>query len=88
MGCSPKCSISVQWYNNRIITTNHFMLQILGAWLRVQSSTQGLVRELHERGEAAGANVLCPVPHVAAPLKEPPVVPRCASKSSTHFHTR
>ncbi len=41
-----------------------------------QSSTQGLVRELIKRGEAAGARVLCPVPFVAEPLQQPPVVPR------------
>lgn len=58
----------------------------LGVLLRVQASTQGLVRELHARGEAAEATVLCPVPHVAAPLKEPPVVPRYVSGSCTHFH--
>lgn len=29
-----------------------------------EASTQGLVRELVSRGEAAGAHVLCPVPHV------------------------
>lgn len=41
-----------------------------------QPSTQGLVRELIKRGEAAGARVLCPVPIVAEPLQQPPVVPR------------
>ncbi|GFR48780.1 hypothetical protein Agub_g10728 [Astrephomene gubernaculifera] len=41
-----------------------------------EASTQGLVRELVQRGEAAGARVLCPVPLVAGGLVEPPVVPR------------
>jgi len=41
-----------------------------------EASTQGLVRELVARGEADGAAVLCPVPHVETPLKEPVVVPR------------
>jgi uroporphyrinogen-III synthase len=34
------------------------------------------VKELVSRGEAQGARVLCPVPLVLEPLKEPPVVPR------------
>lgn len=43
---------------------------------RLQPSTQGLARELAERGEAAGRRVLCPVPHVLPPLVEPEVVPK------------
>uniref|UniRef100_A0A7S0WU85 Tetrapyrrole biosynthesis uroporphyrinogen III synthase domain-containing protein n=1 Tax=Chlamydomonas leiostraca TaxID=1034604 RepID=A0A7S0WU85_9CHLO len=54
---------------------------LLGAGLPLhvspqEASTQGLVRELVSRGEAAGARVLCPVPEVAGGLDEPPVVPR------------
>lgn len=41
-----------------------------------EPSTQGLVRELAERGEAEGRRVLCPVPRVLPPLTEPAVVPR------------
>lgn len=42
----------------------------------LQASTQGMVQELLRRGEAAGAKVLCPVPHVTGGLTEPQVVPR------------
>lgn len=41
-----------------------------------QPSTQGLVRELVEHGEAEGRRVLCPVPRVLPPLVEPEVVPK------------
>ena len=33
------------------------------------------MKELQSRGEAAGAKVLCPVPHVTGGLTEPQVVP-------------
>lgn len=36
--------------------------------LPAQASTQGLVKELEARGEARGARVLCPVPHVTGGL--------------------
>ena len=39
-----------------------------------QASTRGMVYELAERGEAAGARILCPVPAVLEPLTEPPTV--------------
>ncbi|KAF6261973.1 Uroporphyrinogen-III synthase HemD-domain-containing protein [Scenedesmus sp. NREL 46B-D3] len=42
----------------------------------VEASTKGLAAELAATGQAAGAHILCPVPHVAGGLVEPPVVPR------------
>mmetsp|Transcript_6399 Transcript_6399/g.14237 ORF Transcript_6399/g.14237 Transcript_6399/m.14237 type:complete len:359 (-) Transcript_6399:803-1879(-) len=55
------------------------VLMALGLPLHVspaEASTQGLVKELVQKGEAAGAAVLCPVPHVTGGLVEPAVVPR------------
>lgn len=40
------------------------------------ASTDGLVSALAATGSIRGATVLCPVPHVVAPLVEPSVVPR------------
>ena len=44
--------------------------------VRLQASTQGLVREMQKQGRAEGTRVLCPVPLVTGGLVEPPVVPR------------
>eukprot|EP00775_Hariotina_reticulata_P009061 gene9061-9231_t len=41
-----------------------------------EASTKGLAAELAASGQAQGARVLCPVPHVTGGLIEPPVVPR------------
>eukprot|EP00798_Chlamydomonas_sp_ICE-L_P006553 gene6553-3205_t len=41
-----------------------------------EASTKGLVMQLVANGEAAGARVFCPVPHVTGGLTEPDVVPK------------
>ncbi|WIA22644.1 hypothetical protein OEZ86_009619 [Tetradesmus obliquus] len=41
-----------------------------------EASTKGLAAELAATSQAAGAHILCPVPHVAGGLVEPPIVPR------------
>ena len=66
-----------------LVASTRQALQPAGPWLQVladagysvaveprEASTQGLVRELALRGEAAGARVLCPVPLVTG--AEPP----------------
>lgn len=44
--------------------------------VRMQASTLGLIKELHQQGYSQGSKVLCPVPFVTGGLSEPPVVPR------------